>query len=67
MRQRKPPVPPYQPKKTPTYMYPAATRVDSAGRTLDAAGKLRKQTARQDLKDTGHVDLERSPKFDNMR
>jgi hypothetical protein len=38
---------------------------DSAGRELDAAGKLKKQTARKDLEATGGVDLKRKPGFRN--
>jgi hypothetical protein len=33
------------------------------GRPLDPSGKLRIQTARPDLKQTGHVDLTRLPRF----
>jgi hypothetical protein len=36
---------------------------DSAHRELDAAGKLKRQTARQDLKEKNYVDPERRPIF----
>jgi len=39
---------------------------DTAGRELDAAGKLKKQTARKDLEATGGVDPRRKPQFKNI-
>jgi len=39
---------------------------DSAGRKLDRAGKLIKQTARKDLEKTGHIDLNRRIGFKNV-
>jgi len=45
------------------YQHPCRDRVDRAGRVLDAAGKLVKQTARPDLKNTDQVDPKRQPGF----
>ena len=39
---------------------------DRAGRELDPAGKLKKQTARRDLQNKGHVDVKRRPIFKQM-
>lgn len=51
------------------YMYPNGGNMgpfgskDSAGRELDSAGKLKKQTARKDLEKTEGVDSDRKPEF----
>jgi hypothetical protein len=39
---------------------------DSAGRELDAAGKLKRQTARPDLKDKDFIDPDRKPEFKSV-
>jgi hypothetical protein len=36
---------------------------DTAGRVLDRAGKLVRQTARKDLESVGYVDKDRRPEF----
>jgi hypothetical protein len=49
------------------YMWPAGITEDAAGRKLDAAGKLVKQTARPELKKTGGVDPDRMPEFKKFK
>jgi hypothetical protein len=52
-------------KKPNQYWKPCPIRVDTAGRPLDAAGKLIKQGARADLKKTDHEDPTRKIEFTN--
>ena len=45
------------------YLKPCQVRVDTAGRELDAAGKLKIQRARPDLKTKKFIDPDRKPTF----